>query len=123
QGTSAARVILTSGLGDPARGSWYGVDVRATAANVAINYAVIDWATIAVNVTGTNATISNSWIRNFSSAGIQMTNATAGSQISGNYIDNHNQGGYGINLTASSPSIAGNQIIGTSYGVYLSGAS
>jgi len=123
QGTSSSRVTLTSALDEPARGSWYGIEIHSTAANVVINYALIDWATIAVNVTGSSATISNSWIRYFSNTGIQMTNVTSSGQITGNYIDNFGQGGYGINLSAASPLISNNQIFGTSYGIYLAGAS
>jgi len=116
-------VTLTSSLVEPSRGSWYGIEIHSTAANVVIDYALIDWATTAISVSGTNATISHSWIRYFSNAAIQMTNATSASQITGNYIDNFGQGGYGIYLTGSSPVISGNQISGASYGIYLQGAS
>jgi parallel beta-helix repeat protein len=123
QGTAASPVRLTSGLLDPVKGSWSGIEVRATATNVVIDYAIIEWAVRALSVTNTNATISNSIIRNFSDTGIWMTGASSASQIANNYIDNFDSTGYGIYLTASSPAIANNQIHRTSVGIYAIGAS
>lgn len=123
QGSAGSKVRLTSGALDPARGDWYGIEITATATGVTIDHADIEWTTRAVSVTGTNATISNSLIHNFTDSGIRMTSATSASQILNNYIDNYDSTGYGIYLSASSPAITGNKIYRTSIGIFAIGAS
>ena len=123
QGTEAARVKFTSGLADPAKGAWQGIEVRATATTVAIDYAIIEWAVRALSVTNTNASISNSILRSFSDTGVWMSGVSASSQIANNYIDNLDSTGNGIYLLASSPAITNNQIYRTAVGIYAEGAS
>jgi parallel beta-helix repeat protein len=123
QGTASNRARFQSSSTTPANGNWHGIIVRATATSTVINYALIEWATVAIDVRTANVTISNSIIRNFSTAGIAMVSSGASSQILNNFIDNFTKVGDGISLTSASPAITGNRIYRVNRGIYMYGAS
>ena len=120
QGTSGSPVLLTSKSASPTRGIWKGVVISAGTGST-IDHAEIRWADRGVSVTDASASISNTWIRDFATAGIYATNA--GGTFSANTIDNTNDTATGIYLMSSSPAITGNDIRNTLVGIYMQGNS
>ena len=121
-GTSGSLAVLTSGKATPARGDWRGVFVRAGAGSV-LEYARIDYAETAVNVTGVAATVRNSTIRYFSANGVYLSSAAAGTLVKDNLIDNLNDTADCVEVnTGGSPLLQGNTMTNCSVGVrvYLS---
>src|SRR6185436_2210047 len=55
QGASGNLAVLTSGRSSPARGDWQGIRLRANGA--LIDYALIEWANVAVDANGFSATV------------------------------------------------------------------
>jgi parallel beta-helix repeat protein len=120
EGTSGSPVLLTSKSASPTRGIWKGVVIRAGTASV-VDYAEIRWAERAVSIQDASATVSNSYFRDFSVAGIYVSNG--GGTLADNTIDNTNDTATGIYLSSASPAITGNDIRNTQVGLYLQGAS
>jgi parallel beta-helix repeat protein len=123
QGTASSRARFQSSSSTPANGNWHGIVVRATATGTVIDYALIEWMVIGVDVRTANVTVSNSIMRNFTTAGIAMNGSGASSQLLNNFIDNFTKVGDGISLTAASPAITGNRIYRTNRGMYMYGNS
>ncbi len=65
QGTSGNLAVVTSGRAVPVRGDWAGITLRA-GSSALIEYAELDWATVAVFANGAPVTVRNSVIRNVS---------------------------------------------------------
>jgi hypothetical protein len=122
QGTSGNLAVLTSAKATPARGDWRAVLVRAGTGSI-IEYARIEYAETAVNVTGAAATVRNNTIRYFSANGVYLSSAAAGTLVKDNLIDNLNDTADCVEVnTGGSPLLQGNTITNCSVGVrvYLS---
>lgn len=98
QGTVLDPVILTSDDASPAMSDWNGINIQASAVNVTIDHAQLEWAAWGLYFAGGAAVISNSRIR-----------------------DNL----YGIWVNPNSAPVidGGNEISANRYGIYVSGNS
>ncbi len=126
EGSAENPVVMTSGRVSPGRNDWAGVQIRAGSSSL-IEYALIEWASSGVRITGVPATIRYSTIRNFannSNAGIRVTGAGASAtQIVGNVIRGVNDEGHCVFAEDSSPTITNNTLSDCDRGVTVYRAS
>ena len=122
-GTSNQPVVFTSGKSFPARGDWQGLVFTALSTNSpsVLSNAVVQYAQVGVNCTGSSPQLVNSTVQYCSQQGIYLTRSSP--LIQGCTIQqNSAQGIYCYDT--SSPQVFGNQIVvNGSYGVYLGGTA
>ena len=127
-GTVAAPAIFTSANSVPARGGWGGISVKSGGGTqtVSLSQARIEWADVGIKTNTINLNVSNTEIRNFKTAGIQMTGA--GGLLDRLLVDNGDKLGAvtthtGIYLNNSSPILQNSTIQNAYYGLHLVGTS
>jgi len=105
-------------------GSWPGIKLNATSVNSIIDWAVIEYASIGVEVNAgsLNTRIANSIIQNSYFDGIRF-NGAGGEVINNTITFNNYFDSNGIRLNSASPLISGNTITNNKRGIYISGAS
>ncbi len=127
QGLNGNPVTFTAKPGSPARGDWTGIEIETTSPMATFNYAILEFADIAIDVTSpASVTINDSTIREFATSGIVLS-AASGLAASDTTIDNFAgaQAGTGISLTGVSGTVTiqNSFVLGTSIGINVVGLS
>jgi len=112
-GNAQNQVVFTSNKFPPAVGNWAGISI-VDGSIVNIDYAVIEYATTGISVSGGDLDINNSTVQS-NTTGIEITGSDG--QISNSIINSNSTG---IVLINASPTIQSSQIVNnTSRGLYL----
>ena len=121
-GTAEQPITFTSNEDTPQKGSWQGLDFTDTSTGNVLDNVEISYARYSVKVTSADVMLTNSTIRDNSTAypAIYLTDSTA--TISGNTITDNDS--HGISFSNSSPTIVGNTITNNQgCGIYSIGDS
>ena len=114
QGAQAANVVFTTGESVKNISDWKGIQINATALNVSIDYARIEYAERGIEFNGSGGIVTNSSLQN-NNYGVYVTGANASPVInSGNLLANNTYGVYvfGSGVAGSNPApvVNGNSI-------------